>query len=81
MKWTGHVAFMREKSNAYRILLRNTEGKRPLGRIRRRWENNNKMDLRKIGESGTDWADLHQNRDQWRALPSDSIHFWKFLCG
>jgi hypothetical protein len=44
------------------------EGKRPLGRPRRRWENNNRMDLREIGLGGMDWVDLAQDRDQWRAL-------------
>jgi hypothetical protein len=44
------------------------EGKRPLGRARRRWVNNIKMDLREIGWGGMDWIDLAQDRDQWRAL-------------
>jgi hypothetical protein len=59
---------MREKRNAYRILVGKPEGKRPLGRSRRRWEDNIKMDLREIGWGGTDWIHLAQNRDQWRAL-------------
>jgi hypothetical protein len=46
----------------------NPEGKRPLGRARRRWVVNIKMDLRGIGWDGMDWIDLAQNRDQWRAL-------------
>jgi hypothetical protein len=48
--------------------VRKPEGKRPLGRIRRRWEDNIRMDLREIGWSSTDWIDLAQDRDQWRAL-------------
>jgi hypothetical protein len=52
----------------YRILVRKPEGKGPPGRSRRRWEGNNKMDLRKIGWGGMDWIDLAQDRDQWRAL-------------
>jgi hypothetical protein len=44
------------------------EGKKPLGRPRRRWEDNSKMDLREIGWGGMDWIDLAQDRDQWRAL-------------
>jgi hypothetical protein len=44
------------------------EGNRPLGRPRRKWENNIEMDFRKIGWDGTDWFDLAQDRDQWRAL-------------
>jgi hypothetical protein len=46
----------------------NPEGKRPLGRPRRRWVDNIKMDLREIGWDGADWIDLAQDRDQWRAL-------------
>jgi hypothetical protein len=58
----------RQSSNAYRILVRKLEGKRPLGRTRRRWDDNYKMDLREIGWDGMDWIDLTQDRDQWMAL-------------
>jgi hypothetical protein len=54
--------------NAYRILVEKPEGKRPLGRPRRRWVDNIKMDLREIGWDGMDWIHLAQDRDQWRAL-------------
>jgi hypothetical protein len=54
MRWTGHVARMGEKSNAYRILVGKPEGKRPLGRPRRRWDDNIRMDLREIGWCGMD---------------------------
>jgi hypothetical protein len=64
MRWTGHVARMREKRNAYRILVGMPEGRRPLGRPRRRWVDNIKMDLREIGWDCIDWIDLAQNRDQ-----------------
>jgi hypothetical protein len=57
---------MREKRNAYRILVGKTERKRPLGRTRRRWVDNIKMDLRVIGWDGADWMDMAQDRDQWR---------------
>jgi hypothetical protein len=50
------------------ILVGKTEGKRPLGRHRRSWENNIKMDLKEIGRGGMDWINLAQVRDQWRAL-------------
>jgi hypothetical protein len=50
------------------ILVRKPEGKRPLGRPRRRWVDNIKMDLREVGWDGMDWIDLAQDRDQWRAL-------------
>jgi hypothetical protein len=59
---------MWEKRNHYRILVGNSEGKRPLGRLRRRWVDNIKMDLREKGWGGMDWIDLAQDRDQWRAL-------------
>jgi hypothetical protein len=58
---------MGEKRNAYRILVGNSEGKRPLVRPRRRWEYI-RMDLREIGWGGVDLIDLAQDRDQWRAL-------------
>jgi hypothetical protein len=57
-----------ENRTAYRILVGKPEGKRPLRRPRRRWEDNNKMDVREIGSDGMDWIDLAQDRDQWRAL-------------
>jgi predicted CoA-binding protein len=59
---------MEAKRNAYRILVVNPEGKRPLGRSRCRWVDNIKMDLRKIGSDGVDWIDLAQDRDQLRTL-------------
>jgi hypothetical protein len=57
-----------EKRNAYRILEGKPEGKRPLGRPKRRWMDNIKMDLREIERDGVDWIDVAQDRDQWRAL-------------
>jgi hypothetical protein len=57
-----------EKRNACRMLVRKTEGKRPLGRPRHRWVNNIKMDLREIGWGGMDWIELAHDRDQWRVL-------------
>jgi hypothetical protein len=59
---------MGEKRNAYRILVGKPEGMRPLGRPRRRWVVNNKMDLREIGWDCMNWIDLAQDRDQWRTL-------------
>jgi hypothetical protein len=59
---------MGEKMNAYRILVGNPEGKRPLGRPRCRWVDNIKMDLRGMGWTGMDWIDLVQDRDQCMAL-------------
>jgi hypothetical protein len=68
MRMAGHVARMGEKRNEYRILVGKPEGKRPLGRSRRRWVDNIKIDLRQIGWDGMGWVDLTQDRDQWRAL-------------
>jgi hypothetical protein len=59
---------MGAKRNAYKILLGKSEGKRPLGRPRRRWVGNIRMDLGEIGWDGVDWIDVAQDRDQWRAL-------------
>jgi hypothetical protein len=58
IRWAEYVARMREKRNAYRILVEKPEGKKPLGRPRRMWLDNIKMDLRKIGWDGMDWIDL-----------------------
>jgi hypothetical protein len=68
IKWVGHVARMREKRNVYRLLVGKPEGKRPLGRPRRRWVDNIKMDLLEMGWGGVDWISLAQDRDKWRAL-------------
>jgi len=57
-----------EKTSAYRVLVRKPEGKRPLGRPRRRWEDNIKMDLLEVGCKGMNWIDLTHDRDSWRAL-------------
>jgi hypothetical protein len=65
MRWAGHVAQMGEKRNAHRILVGKPEGKRPLGRPRRRWMDNIKMNLREIGWGGMNWNDLVQGRNQW----------------
>jgi hypothetical protein len=75
MRQAGHVARMGEKRNAYRILMGNPEKKRPLGRPRRRWVDNIKMDLREIGWDGRDWIDLTQDRDQWMALVNTVMNF------
>jgi hypothetical protein len=67
MRWAGHVARMGEGRGIYRVLVGRLEGKRPLERPRRRWENNIKMDLREIGTDGANWIQLAQDRVQWRA--------------
>ncbi|KAJ4438990.1 hypothetical protein ANN_14945 [Periplaneta americana] len=67
LRWAGHVARMGESRNAYRVLVGRSEGKRPLGRQRRRWEDNIKMDLREVGYDDRDWINLAQDRDRWQA--------------
>jgi hypothetical protein len=59
---------MGEKRNACRLLVGKPEGKRPLGRPRRRWVDSITIDLREIGWDGTDWIDLTQDSDQWKDL-------------
>jgi hypothetical protein len=68
MKWTGHAARMGQKRNAYRIFVTKPEDKKPLGRPRRRWEDNIKTDHKDIGWGSKDWIHLAQDRDQWKAL-------------
>ncbi|KAJ4432459.1 hypothetical protein ANN_21078 [Periplaneta americana] len=68
LRWAGHVALMGESRNAYRVLVGRPEGKKPLGRLRRSWEDNIKMDLREVGYDGRDWINLAQDRDQWRQM-------------
>jgi hypothetical protein len=65
---------MREKRNAYRILVGKPEGKRPLRRPRRMWVHNIKIDLREIGWDGMAWIDLAQDRDQWRTLVNTAMN-------
>jgi hypothetical protein len=65
MRWEGHVARMGEGRGVYRVLAGRPEGKRPLGRPRRRWEDNTKMDLREIGIDGPNWIWLAQDSVQW----------------
>jgi len=59
---------MGERRGVYRVLVGKPEGKRPLGRPRRRWEDNIKVDLEEVGCGGMDWIELAQDRDRWRAL-------------
>jgi hypothetical protein len=63
-----------EKKNAYRILVGKPKGKTPLGRPRRRWVTNMKMNLREIEWDGMDWIDLAQDMDQWRALVNTAMN-------
>jgi hypothetical protein len=68
MIWAEHVARMGESRRAYRVLVWKPEGKRPLGRTKLIWEDNNKMNFQEVKCRGMDWIDLTQDRDRWRAL-------------
>jgi hypothetical protein len=68
VKWAGYVAGMWERRGVYRVLVGKPEGRRTLGRPRRRWEDSIKMDLQEVGCGGMDWIELTQDRDRWRAL-------------
>ena len=76
MRWVGHVARIVEKGGVYRALVRKPEGKRPLGRPSRRWEDNIKMDPQEVGCKGMDWIDLAHDRDRWQALVNAVMNLW-----
>jgi len=75
MRWAGHIARAGEKSGVYRVLVGTPEGKRPLGRPRRRWENNIKMDIQEVGCGSMDWVELAQDRDRWWTFVSAVMNF------
>jgi hypothetical protein len=83
MRWEGHVALIGEKRNAYRLLVAKPEEKRPVGRPRRRWVDNIRMDLGDVEWGVVDWIGLAQDRNRWRALvnsvlkPPGSMKCWK----
>jgi hypothetical protein len=68
MRWAGHVARMGENRNAYRLLVGKPEGRRPLGRPRRRWLDNIRMRIAEVGWGDVDLIDLAQDRERCRAL-------------
>jgi hypothetical protein len=74
MRWAGHVARMGEKRKAYRLLLGKPEKKRPLGRPRRKWVDNIRMDLGEVGWGDVDWIDLAKDRNRWRALVNSVLN-------
>ena len=76
MRWTGHVARMEEGSSVFKILTGTPTGKRPLGRPRRGWEDNIRMDLKEMGINTRNRVDLTQNRDYWRALVNAALNLW-----
>jgi hypothetical protein len=76
MRWVGHVARMGEKWNVYRLLVGKPAGKTPLGRPRRRWMVNIKMDLLERGLNVVNWIGLAQDRYRWRALVNSVMNVW-----
>jgi hypothetical protein len=75
MRWAGHAARIGAMRNANRLLVGKSEGKRPLGRPRRRWMDNIKIDFGEVGCGGLDWIGLAQNSDKWRALVNAVMNF------
>ena len=74
MRWAGQVARMREGRGVHRVLVGKPEGKRPLRRPRRRWEDNIKMDVQEVECGSMDWIELAQDRDRWQALVNAIIN-------
>jgi len=70
MRWVGHAALMGEERGVYRVLVGKPEGRRPLGRPRRRWVDNIRIDLEEVGCGYMDWIGLAQDKDRWRTLVS-----------
>jgi hypothetical protein len=74
MRWAGHVAWIGKERGVYRVLVRKPEGERSLGRPRRRWEDNNNIDLQEVGCGGMDWIGLAQDSDRWRAIVNAAMN-------
>ena len=70
------MALLEQSRNAYRVLVGKPEGKRPLGRPRRRWENSIKIDLREVGCGPGEWIHLAKDRDQWRVYVRSANNLW-----
>ena len=68
MRWAGHLERLGDRRGLYKVLVRETEGERQLGRTRRKWEYNTKMDFQEVGCGDMDWIELAQDWDRWRAL-------------
>jgi hypothetical protein len=75
MRWAGHVVLMGKVRGVYRFLVGKPEGKRPVGRPRRRWEDNIKKELQEVGGVYGEWMEMVQDRDKWRALVNAVMNF------
>jgi hypothetical protein len=75
MRWAGNVARNGERREIYRILEGKSEEERALRSVRRRWDDNIKMDLQEVGLEGMGWIDLAQDRDRWRVLANAVMNF------
>jgi hypothetical protein len=76
MRWARYVARVEDGRGVYRVLVGSPKGKRPLGRLRRRWEDNIKLDLREIGIDRAIWIQLAQDKVQWRVFVNMAMDFW-----
>ena len=75
LSWVGHVARVEARRYTCRVLMGKPEGRRPLGRPRHIWEDNIKMDILEVGCGNTDWIDLAEDRDRWRAVLNAVMNF------
>ena len=75
VRWAGHVARMGEGRGVHKVLVGKPEGNRPLGRPRRGWEDNIKVEILEVGRGCGDWMELAEDRDRWRALVSTVMNF------
>jgi len=72
----GCVVHMVERRGIYRVLVGKPEGKKPLGRPSRRWEDNIKMDLQEVGCGCMGWINLAEDRDRWRTIVNAAVNLW-----
>ena len=76
LRWASHVARMKEGRSAFKMLTCTPSGKRPLGRPRRKWEDNIRMNLKEIGINTRNWVDAAQDRHYWKVLVDAILNLW-----